>query len=177
MVSCWERGNNKPVLCLACYGLSIGLLAGLAGCGKNPRSTEHVEVSGNVLFQGNPLPGGEVKFVAVNGGFASTGIIDENGHYQVKAPVGEVEIGVTNRMLQPNRRRRGGLGSEETASRPQKKGGDQQAQRVKGRWVNIPSSYADPHTSGLKYTVKPGPQTYDIELTANTAPPPGAPGS
>jgi hypothetical protein len=177
MVSCSERGNEKPVLRLACYCLSLGFLAGMAGCGKNPRSAEHVEVSGTVLLDGSPLPGGRVSFVAVNGGFASTELIDENGHYQIKAPVGEVEIGVSNKMLEPNRRRRGGGGPEETESPHQKKAAAQPAQRVKGHWVNLPSSYADPHTSGLKYTVKPGSQTYDIKLTVTIPPPAGASGS
>jgi hypothetical protein len=167
----------SPVLCLACYGLAIGLLTALAGCSQRPRSADHVEVTGQVRFQGQPLPGGRVSFVAVNGGFASVGIIDENGHYQINAPVGEVEIGVSNQMLHPNRRQRGGRGAEEIASPRQKKAGGQQAQLVKGYWVNIPSSYADPHTSGLNYTVKPEPQTYDIELSAKAAPPPGTPGS
>jgi hypothetical protein len=177
MVSCHERGNEKPVLRLACYCLSIGLLTAMTGCGKNPRSAEHVEVSGNVLFQGKPLPGGEVKFVAINGGFAATGIIDENGHYQIKAPVGEVEIGVSNRMLRANGGLRGGRGPQEAVSLREKKAGERKAQLVKGRWVNIPSGYADPHTSGLKYTVEPGSQTYDIKLTAKGPPPAGAPGS
>lgn len=34
----------------------------------------------------------------------------------------------------------------------------------------IPSAFSDPLTSGLKYTVKPGPQTYDIELSDNPRP-------
>jgi hypothetical protein len=172
MISCRERGNEKPVLRLTCYCLSIGLLTAIAGCGKNRRSVEHVEVSGQVLFEGLPLPGGEVKFVAVNGGFGSTGIIDENGHYQVNAPAGEVEIGVSNRMLQGN----GGAGAGEGSLR-QKKAKVQQVQRVKGHWVNIPAAYADPHTSGLKYTVKSGPQTYDIQLTAKGPLTADAPGS
>jgi len=177
MVSCRERGNEKPLLRLACYCLALGLVTGMAGCGKNPRSAEHVDVSGTVLFQGQPLPGGEVKFVAINGGFGATGFIDENGHYQVNAPVGEVEIGVSNRMLQSNRGFQGGGGAEDTGSLRKKKAGAQKAPRVKGHWVDIPADYADPHTSGLKYTVTPGPQTHDIELTAQGPPPSGVPGS
>ncbi|QJW96441.1 hypothetical protein FTUN_3998 [Frigoriglobus tundricola] len=68
--------------------------------GQPPRSVDHAEVSGKVLLQGKPVPGGQVSFVAVNGGFAASGNIDENGIYQIKAPVGEVKITVTNSMLQ-----------------------------------------------------------------------------
>ncbi|HTU90792.1 MAG TPA: carboxypeptidase-like regulatory domain-containing protein [Gemmataceae bacterium] len=176
MVSCRERGNERPGLRLACCCLSIGLMTAMAGCGNHPRSVEHVDVSGQVFFEGSPLPGGQVSFVAVNGGFAAPGIIDENGHYQIRAPVGEVEIGVSNRMLQGNGGLGGGGGPEGMSPR-QKKAKGQPVQRVKGRWVNIPAAYADPHTSGLKYTVKPGPQTYDIKLSASGPPPAGAPGS
>jgi hypothetical protein len=144
----------------ACSCLSLGLLTLLAGCGQNPHSAEHTEVSGKVLFQGKPLPGGIVSFVAVNGGFTSTGTIDENGDYQIKAPVGDVEISVMNRMLQSSR--------ESKWMPPRLKKADaKENQPLKGRWVEIPSHYEDPHTSGLKYTVKRGPQTHDIELSAN----------
>ena len=157
-----ERRVAKPVYRLACCYLSFGLLTLMVGCGKNPHEPEQAEVSGTVLFQGKPLPGGRVTFVLVKGGFESRGIIDENGNYTIKAPVGDVEIGVDNRWLAP---RRG-----PTNKRPiLKKPGAQEAQRMKGRWVNIPSSYADPHASGLKYTVKPGSQTHDIELSQPTS--------
>ena len=145
----------------ACCCLSLGLLTLLAGCDKNPHSAEHTEVSGKVLFKGKPLPGGIVSFVAVNGGFTSTGTIDENGNYQIKAPVGDVEISVMNRMLQPSR------GSKGMRPARLKKAEAKENRLLKGRWVKIPSHYEDPHTSGLKYTVKRGPQTHDIELSAN----------
>jgi prepilin-type N-terminal cleavage/methylation domain-containing protein len=140
----------------------------LAGCGhQNPRSAEHAEVSGTVLFQGKPLPGGKITFVAVDGGFPSVGTIDENGHYQIKAPIGAVEIGVTNQVLKKSGAAKGlpRLAQAESAEN----------QPLKGRYVKIPSQYEDPHTSGLKYTVKRGQQTHNIELSANPLPPPGAP--
>jgi hypothetical protein len=151
MVFSSERGR-------VCIGLSLALLMGMAGCTKNPRSAEHTEVTGQVLFQGKPLPGGQVTFVSLKGGFASTGIIDENGNYQVKAPVGEVEISVTNRMLQSR-------GAANAPPHPSKAGEDA-GKALKGRWVFIPKSYEDPHTSGLKYTVTPGSQTHTIELSS-----------
>src|SRR6516165_7996421 len=91
----------------ACCCLSLGLLTLLAGCDNTPHSAEHTEVSGKVLFQGKTLPGGIVSFTAVNGGFTSSGTIDENGNYQIKAPVGDMEISVMNRMLQSNRGSKG----------------------------------------------------------------------
>jgi hypothetical protein len=161
----------KQVIRLAaCCGM-LGLLTLVGGCGRSPRSVEHMEVSGKVLLGGTPLPGGQVSFVTVKGGFASSGTIDENGNYQIKAPVGEVAISVSNAMLQP-RGRRG------PANTPHpKQSGAPEDQPMKGRWVSMPSRYMNPDTSGLKYTVKPGAQTHDIELSTNIAPDPGASGS
>jgi hypothetical protein len=168
MYSCLEHGNEKAVFGLACCCLSLGLLTLLVGCGDNPHSVEHAEVSGKVMFKGKPLPGGQVTFAAVKGGFASSGIIDDNGNYQIKAPVGDVQISVTNRMLR--------FGGAKAQAHP-KKAASGEGQLPKGKWVAIPPSYEDPQTSGLTYTVKPGPQTHDIELSANPKAAPAAPGS
>jgi hypothetical protein len=169
MIYCNEPRVKKSAIYLACWCLCLGLLTLLLGCGNNPRSVEHAEVSGQVLFQGQPLPGGKVTFVAVNGGFASTATIDVNGHYRIKAPVGTVEISVTNQTLKS----RGAA----TGSPRLKKAEAQGDQSLKGRWVQIPSQYEDPHTSGLNYTVKSGTQTHDIELLANPSSATGTPGS
>jgi hypothetical protein len=158
-----------PALRIAYLCLWLGLLTLLIGCGKNPYSVDHAEVSGKVLFGGKPLPGGKVTFITVNGGFASIGTIDENGNDQIKAPVGEVEIGVTNQMLKSNA---GAKGKHILAKAEAK-----ERQPLKGRWVKIPPQYEDPHASGLKYTVKRGEQTHDIELSANPGPASGVPGS
>lgn len=133
-----ERRIEKSHFRLACSSLFLGLLALMTGCAQSAHSVDHVDVSGKVLFQGKPLPGGRVNFITVKGAFASSGAIDKDGHYQLDAPVGDVQICVMNET--------------------------------------IPPQYADPQTSGLTYTVKPGPQTYDIELSANPSPAASTPG-
>jgi hypothetical protein len=121
-----------------------------------------VEVSGKVLFKGNPLPGGRVTFAAIEGGFASTRPIDENGNYKINAPIGAVLISVDNRMLQPRRGAR--RGQEHRLKRPDSEVVEEEP--IKGRrYVKIPERYANCDTSGLTYTVKPEAQTHDIELS------------
>ena len=169
MVSCRERGIETAILRLACCGLLLGLLILSAGCRPRPRSVEHGEVTGKVLFQGQPLPGGTVSFVAVNGGFADTGRIDENGNYQLKSPVGEVKIGVDNRMFRIQSPTQGDK-KEPKSAREKKMAESQKDQSakggvLKGHYVQIPESYTDPATSGLTYTVIPGSQTHNIELS------------
>lgn len=168
MVSCRERGIERSILRLVCCGLSLGLLILSAGCKGRPRSVQHAEVSGKVLFQGKPLPGGVVNFVAVNGGFANNAFIDENGNYKISAPEGEVRIGVDNRMLQ-NPGLKGERKLDKTASKKKAAVAENQkaqppAGPLKGRYVEIPENYTDPTKSGLTYTVKPGSQTHDIDL-------------
>ncbi len=163
----------KSILRLICGCLSLGLLAGTMSCTKNPHGTEHVEVSGKVLFNGKPLPGGRVMFAAIKDGFAASAPIDENGTYQIKAPIGEVLISVDNRMFQA----RGGAkpGQERHPKRPDSQ--EEKAEPIKGRrYVPIPERYANADTSGLTYTVKPGPQTHDIELSDKPVPTPGPAG-
>ena len=138
MDSCIERGSGKHLLRLACGSLLLAQMALITGCGENPHSVEHVQVSGKVLFQGKPLRGGRVNFITVKGAFSSSGKIDENGHYQLQAPVGDVQISVMSQ--------------------------------------NLPQQYQDPQTSGLKFTVQPGSQTHDIELSANPGTTASSPG-
>ena len=168
MDSCLRKRVNRLAGCCS----FLGLLAVLAGCGQAPRSVEHAEVSGKVLIEGKAVTGGQVSFVAVVGGFASSGHIDENGNYQISAPVGEVKITVNNTMLAP-RRGAGSKGPAALKELPHPKQPSAEVQGEKGKWVSIPSRYSNADTTDLKYTVTPGTQTYDIKLSSAVAPPPG----
>jgi hypothetical protein len=152
----------------------MGLLAWVAGCNQTPRGTEHAEVSGKVYIDNKPLPGGQISFVAVKGGFAAAGIIDENGNYKINAPIGEVTITVNNGALQaqqpPLKVKGKGGGGQAPKELPHPKEVAGEVQAIKGRWVSIPSRYAQADTSELKYTVTAGPQTHEVKMTS--APPP-----
>jgi hypothetical protein len=121
---------------------------------KPRRSVEYVEVTGKVLYKGKPLPGGMVTFVTADG-FASKGIIDEDGSYTIKTLVGDVKICVDNTMLArkgPAPKKGAGKSKEPAPEQP------------KGKYVPLPRKYSNPDTSGLSWTVKKGKQTHDIEL-------------
>jgi hypothetical protein len=143
--------------CLLC--LPVGLLVLAAGCGKK-EAYDTAEVTGRVLFNGEPLPGGRVTFVAVKGGTAVPGTIDEKGNYKVQAPVGEVQISVDNSGLDPLKGGRMGSRSLPPLKRP----GQKEPETLKGTYVPIPNKYYDPTKSGLTYTVKSESQKHDIEL-------------
>ncbi len=146
----------------------------LLGCARGGKRIEQAEVSGKVLYQGKPLPGGNVKFVN-NSGYIGICVIDPaDGSYKLEAPVGEVKIAVDNRMLNTGGRQRPPVDlSAAKRERPDRPGGGGQV--ITGTFVPLPSHYSDPERSGLKYTVKQGQQTHDIELSGNPnqPPPPG----
>ena len=77
-------------------GCGLVLLLAVLPLGCSRRGT----VSGQVLFNGKPLPGGTVKFNPVDTRYnPATATIDESGNYQVTVPVGEARISVDNRAL------------------------------------------------------------------------------
>jgi hypothetical protein len=148
--------------------LPLCLLA--LGCSGGSGSVEYAEVTGRVLYDGKPLPGGTVTFLAVKGGFSGGGAIDENGNYKAEAPVGPVLIAVENRMLVQGK---GGAGrvnrSEGMKQRGAKSTESVTEVRPQGHYVPIPGKYNFPDQSGLTYTVEKGAQTHDIILGDNPA--------
>ena len=127
--------------------LALSLLTLAAGgCGRNTGS-----VSGKVSYQGKPLPGGYVNFMSEgeNNTF-KTSQINEDGSYSVSGlSVGPAKISVQ------------GLSARRLADLPGQGGKDQKVQQ---KQVFVPDKYGNTDTSGLKYEVKPGSQSYDIEL-------------
>jgi hypothetical protein len=155
------RAGRRPAARLACCCLVPCCLVVLAGGCRGRREAEHVEVSGRVLLKGEPLPGGRVTFVT-DDGFASNGVIDEQGKYTIKAPTGNVRISVDNRMLNPANRGAGMEAAKKGAGRPEAPPPDP----VKGTYKPIAAKNYVPDQSGLTYEVTKEPkQTFDIKLT------------
>jgi hypothetical protein len=143
----------------------------LVGCGSK------ASVSGRVLYRNKPLPGGWVTFRLVNSSApAVSAPLDEEGHYEVTLPPGEVEITVDNRELQPPPPDRGPAGPalpsgvklppgvKPPETKPPPPTQEPPSDKPAGAYVPIPPKYYEFDTSGLRYTVKPGAQTHDIEL-------------
>jgi hypothetical protein len=142
----------------ACGCLLVGLLALAAGCARPRTSAVHVPVSGDVTYKGKKVTGGWITFSTKDGpSFGIQGKIDEQGHYNLNAPVGEVSITVDNLMLknkQAGPQRRG-------VGRP-----GEDPDPIKGKYVPIPAKYRDIDSTTLSCTVtNTGPQEHNIELT------------
>lgn len=116
---------------------AAALIAALlpAGCGRTPTGT--ATVTGKVSFQGQPLPGGVVRFLAADDERAGSAVINRDGTYEMKeAPVGKVKICVDTSALR----------------------------RHEDRNVPVPAKYKTFKTTDLKYTVLAGSQTHDVYL-------------
>ena len=127
-----------------------------AGCGPSVG-----EVSGKVLYNGAPLPSGQVLFFGAPANQVNSAQIDKDGNYRIqKVVVGPVRIAVTTpdpgMMKKPHP-----LGPNPT---DKEKFMFERETRGYVPVVPIPSLYNDADKSGLTYTVVPGPQTHNIEL-------------
>jgi hypothetical protein len=143
------------------------LLAAVGGCGP-----ARGKLSGQVLYKGKPLPGGWVTFRPADPAENTVpAFIDPDGNYEVTLPVGDVTISVDNRewepisssgpaALAPPGAKLPAEGLPKGGAAPPK--GDRE--HHPGSYVPIPQKYYSVETSGLRYTVKKGADTYKIEL-------------
>jgi hypothetical protein len=137
----------------------------IAGCPAS-RGT----LSGQVVYNGKPVPGGLLTFVPSEPGVSPVPArIDENGNYEVQLPAGEMQISVDNRELKSSGKPPA-LGPPPGAKIPAAAKGDPAAtspsafQRPPGTYVQLPEKYYRSDTSELKVTVKGGSQKHNVEL-------------
>ena len=149
------------------------LLPLVMGCGRGEG-----KVTGRVLYDGKPLPGGRVTFMPEGAANPVTVTLDEQGNYEAVLPTGEVKVSVDNRALEPRPNLSAGLLSglpggavaklaEAKRTNPPKATGTIDPGmhgRIPGKYVAIPKKYYDISTSELKFTVSRGNQPHDIEL-------------
>lgn len=150
------------------FSLVVGLGSFLAvGCSGGKTGT----VSGKVTLDGKPVNNGVVTFTLADGKNRGSAAIQENGTFTIeKVPQGAgtftVDTGEMRNALEMEKR----LGQGGPDGSPPA-GGDsrfnQMAEKAKKAQnaVLVPTSYANPQTSGLTYTVKAGKQEHDLPLT------------
>ena len=128
-------------------GLCLSLaLAYLVGCGGKP-----ARVSGIVTVDGKPLEQGTVAFSPASGGMRATGIIQGDGSYEIRTnresglDIGEYAVAVSSRELLFH------------------SGPDQPP--MPGKYL-APKRYGKTQTSGLRFSVKKGSNSINIELSS-----------
>ncbi|MFM8270983.1 MAG: hypothetical protein ACKODX_01415 [Gemmata sp.] len=135
---------RRALLCVAL--LAAGLFP--VGCGGGLDAT----VTGKVTVDGRDAPIGEVTFYPAGDDTSRPtprGLIGPGGVYALKVgsqdglPAGEYRVAIQVMDTPPPPK-----GNEPPAARPLS-----------------PARYGNPDTSGLVFTVKPGPNTIDLPLT------------
>jgi hypothetical protein len=149
------------------------LLALVGGCGPG-----YGKVSGRVVYNGQPVPGGRVLFRPADPRQNSVSAeIDEQGHYEAVLPAGEVKVSVDNRELEPHATHWTGGGlppglppdllkniPKNTPEQSPPASRDNAPSKLPGKYRRIPNKYYQVETSGLSFTVKGGAQEENLEL-------------
>lgn len=145
--------------------LILPALLGLAGCGGGKG-----DVTGEVKYNGNPVPAGRVTFLSDAGEHRSFAVPIKDGRYTIPAfPAGPVKISVetfppvaaVDPSVTPT-----GVPKSAMAGFGPPAGGDQYASQP-GKYVPLPPRFANPEQSGLTYTVTGGKQEHDVEMSGN----------
>lgn len=132
-------------------GVGLGIFALLAslGCGGGKES----QVSGHVKLDGNPVGPGTIVFVPAEGASnPADGAIQVDGSYSLKTSrtdglnPGKYKVTVT------------------VLDQPEVQPGERSMIAAK---LITPEKYRDPATSGLEFSVEPGSNKIDVELTSN----------
>lgn len=134
--------------------MALVLLPGIvAGCSGNPSDMPKLgRVSGTVTMDGQPLPYATVSFWPTSGGRTSTGKTDENGFYELiyirstkgtKTGVNQVSVSSQSEPIYDDETGLNLIRGPQPETVPRKYRGD---------------------ASTLEFDVKPGSNTYDIEL-------------
>ncbi len=117
-------------------------------------------ITGTVTYKGRPLPGGTVAFHPARGQAVFSGPIRADGTYEVRGvPVGEARVTVDMALTKA-----GPAKGPKLKTPPQDKVLPGKAGAEGQRYVPIPRAYADVKTSGLRFEVRPGKQTLNIQL-------------
>jgi hypothetical protein len=118
------------------------------GCGRSP---ETAPVIGRVTYHGKEVKPGRVLFIGPNN-HSAVSPLDEDGRYELRAAVGDNVVSVESRAPVAVPVKPAGAGPPEKGPLP-----------PIGKSL-IPDRYLTPGSSGLKFSVKSGPNTFDIEL-------------
>jgi hypothetical protein len=136
--------------------LLVPLALLLGGCNRGKGT-----VSGEVTYDGKPIPWGRITFLCQEGQKTSHSSRIVNGKYTIKdCPAGPVKISIESFKAQPI----GKHVPQAMVERSKETGWEEPPPEVIGKHLQIPLKYADTEQSGLEYTVQTGTDTHNIPL-------------
>jgi hypothetical protein len=133
----------------------LGFALFLVGCGLGSSEIRYPEtgatLEGTVTYNKEKVTAALI--IAQNASGSAQAFVDESGHYKLEnVPLGEVTLGVNTEA---------GKGQAMGRIMAQSQG------KAKGapKMIDVPKTYADPAASGIKTTIKAGPNEYDIAIS------------
>jgi hypothetical protein len=145
----WTRSRARLAALLV-----LAASAGVLGCG-----TKTGTVSGKVSYGNKTVTSGEVLFLTQDGKSGAHAAVQPDGTYQaINVPLGTLKVGLQNPPP---------LYYQQIKNRPRGVADDpemQEAAKRAAHYVPTPPKYQDPNQSGLTTNVKPGENTYNLEL-------------
>jgi hypothetical protein len=136
---------------------AASLVLGLAGC-----TAPTASVSGKVTYKDKAVRSGNVLFIGSDSRTYYAQIADDGAYTVNGLPPGLAKIAVSS----PDPKGGGGERGRAEGDAPREpagRGEDPPAVAVKG-WFAIPNDYSDYNKSNQSFDVRPGPNTFNIEL-------------
>jgi predicted small lipoprotein YifL len=146
------RRSTVQLLC------SAAILAALWGCGRS--GPAYWPISGKVTFQGKPVALGQIRFSNPKQGIDVVESLRTDGQYTIITgkrqglPEGQYQVAIVPK-LDFSKMKRDSNGLPIPSTMPS---------AAERHPPNIPQKYHDPATSGLTLTVKPEPNTLDVDM-------------
>jgi hypothetical protein len=129
---------------------------------KNPATA--ASVNGKVTLGGQPVTAGTVTFhTGKDDGKMDTGIGPDGTYSMAQRPVGDFTVTVETESVNPEKKQQvygGGKGKGMPMSQP-----PPGFEKPKGTYTKIPEKYTKKETTPFKVSLKPGNQTFNLEMT------------
>jgi|SRR5262245_16226834 len=141
------------------FALVILVLGAAVGC------KSWGTVSGKITYKNKPIPGGSIQFLGSDGAVYSAEVNKEDGSYSVRVPSGDAQVLISCiddevMVKYVKERSAAGKGTTDFSKPPP----NLPKEPPSGTFSLIPEKYGDFQSSGLKVTVKAGPNTQDFPL-------------
>ncbi len=142
------------------FAFALSFVVSTIGCGGSPYGPTGT-VKGKLTMEGKPLPAGHsVSFMQMDKGFLAFGLTDAEGKFEVKSwNDGQMPIGSYDVMIGPP----GGEAADVSSMSAEERFDNPQGGADKNR-VAFPARYRETTKSGLKYEVKEGENSFDIDI-------------
>jgi hypothetical protein len=146
---------------LAILGISLAVLASVAGCGGGSK------VEGTVMYKGQPVEGAGVVFMSDDGTVAGQAQTDAKGKYKLASAPGKDSIAPGNYIVLVSKTESSGGAAGDPASMDPSKGAsknmaDMMMKGMKQGKSLLPAQFGSKATSTLKKTVPSGDYNLDL---------------